>query len=423
MEDFFAGVEKFNFWGENTVDLGFSRDFYLEKISAYAGGKLVKVLVGQRRVGKSYILRQMLFRLVKNGLPKENTLYINREYTEFGFIESAEDLERIFSEYKRRMSPKGKIALFIDEIQNIKGWEKFVNSHSQDFTEECDIYISGSNSKMLSGELATLLSGRYIQFEILPLSFPEFAEINSLAEDKAAYIKYLETGGLPALTSLSTDESRRNYISALKDTVFLRDIVQRYNIKDPNLLENLFAYVVNNSSSLLSISGIVKYYKGRNKATAYETVASYLEYMQNSYILHRADRYDMRGKEVLAGSSKYYVNDMSFHNYLYPGVGYGIGYQLENLVYLELRRMGFEVYVGKTRTKEVDFVARKGDRIVYIQSCYLLGDDATIKREYSALESVDDNYEKYVVSLDDVKMPNLKGIKHLQAWDLHNTLK
>lgn len=423
MEDFFAGVEKFNFWGENTVDLGFSRDFYLEKISAYAGGKLVKVLVGQRRVGKSYILRQMLFRLVKNGLPKENTLYINREYTEFGFIESAEDLERIFSEYKRRMSPKGKIALFIDEIQNIKGWEKFVNSHSQDFTEECDIYISGSNSKMLSGELATLLSGRYIQFEILPLSFPEFAEINSLAEDKAAYIKYLETGGLPALTSLSTDESRRNYISALKDTVFLRDIVQRYNIKDPNLLENLFAYVVNNSSSLLSISGIVKYYKGRNKATAYETVASYLEYMQNSYILHRADRYDMRGKEVLAGSSKYYVNDMSFHNYLYPGVGYVIGYQLENLVYLELRRMGFEVYVGKTRTKEVDFVARKGDRIVYIQSCYLLGDDATIKREYSALESVDDNYEKYVVSLDDVKMPNLKGIKHLQAWDLHNTLK
>lgn len=423
MEDFFAGVEKFNFWGENTVDLGFSRDFYLEKISAYAGGKLVKVLVGQRRVGKSYILRQMLFRLVKNGLPKENTLYINREYTEFGFIESAEDLERIFSEYKRRMSPKGKIALFIDEIQNIKGWEKFVNSHSQDFTEECDIYISGSNSKMLSGELATLLSGRYIQFEILPLSFPEFAEINSLAEDKAAYIKYLETGGLPALTSLSTDESRRNYISALKDTVFLRDIVQRYNIKDPNLLENLFAYVVNNSSSLLSISGVVKYYKGRNKATAYETVASYLEYMQNSYILHRADRYDMRGKEVLAGSSKYYVNDMSFHNYLYPGVGYVIGYQLENLVYLELRRMGFEVYVGKTRTKEVDFVARKGDRIVYIQSCYLLGDDATIKREYSALESVDDNYEKYVVSLDDVKMPNLKGIKHLQAWDLHNTLK
>ena len=423
MEDFFAGVEKFNFWGENTVDLGFSRDFYLEKISAYAGGKLVKVLVGQRRVGKSYILRQMLFRLVKNGLPKENTLYINREYTEFGFIESAEDLERVFSEYKRRMSPKGKIALFIDEIQNIKGWEKFVNSHSQDFTEECDIYISGSNSKMLSGELATLLSGRYIQFEILPLSFPEFAEINSLAKDKAAYIKYLETGGLPALASLYTDESRRNYISALKDTVFLRDIVQRYKIKDPNLLENLFAYVVNNSSSLMSISGIVKYYKGKNKATAYETVASYLEYMQNSYILHRADRYDMRGKEVLAGSSKYYVNDMSFHNYLYPGVGYGIGYQLENLVYLELRRMGFEVYVGKTRTKEVDFVARKGDRIVYIQSCYLLGDDATIKREYSALESVDDNYEKYVVSLDDVKMPNLKGIKHLQAWDLGDTLK
>ena len=149
MEDFFAGIEKFNFWGESTVNLGFSRDFYLEKISAYAGGKLVKVLVGQRRVGKSYILRQMLFRVVKNGLPKENTLYINREYTEFGFIESAEDLERVFSEYKRRMSPKGKIALFIDEIQNIKGWEQFVNSHSQDFTEECDIYISGSNSKML----------------------------------------------------------------------------------------------------------------------------------------------------------------------------------------------------------------------------------------------------------------------------------
>lgn len=423
MDEYFAGIEKFNFWGDNPPDLGFSRKFYLEKIAAYSESKLIKVLVGQRRVGKSYILRQILFSLVKSGLPKENTLYINREYAEFGFIENAADLEHLFAEYKKRMSPKGKIAMFIDEIQNINGWEKFVNSHSQDFTEECDIYISGSNSKMLSGELATLLSGRYIQFEILPYSFVEFAEVNGLSADRQAYLKYLATGGLPALTTLPTEESRRNYVDALKDTVLLRDIVQRYNIKDPNLLENLFAFAVNNSSSLLSIGGIVKYYKGKNKATTYETVSSYLEYMQNSYILHKVDRFDMRGKEVLSGNSKYYLNDSAFHNYLFAGVGYGIGYQLENLVYLELRRLGFDVFVGTTRTKEVDFVAKKSDRVVYIQSCYLLSDEETAKREYSALESVHDNYEKYVVSLDDIKMPNRGGIIHLRAWELQDALK
>ena len=417
MKEILLQIKKYNFWENKDIDLGFIRDSYLQKILSYSTSNLIKVLVGQRRVGKSYILRQILSNLISQGLPRKNTLYINREYTDFGFIKNSDDLEFLFSEYKKHFKPKGKIAIFIDEIQNIENWEKFVNSHSQDFTEKCDIYISGSNSKMLSGELATLLSGRYVEFEIFPFSFEEFTKVNSLAADKNSYVKYLSSGGMPELFILPNDESRKNYISALKDTVFLRDIIQRYKIKDPNLLEDLFTYIVNNASSLLSANSIVKYYKGKGKTTTYDTISAYLEYMTDSFVIHKVDRYDIRGKETLAGNCKYYVNDLSFHNFLYSGFGYGIGYQLENILYLELRRMGFEVYIGTSRDKEIDFVAKKNDRVVYVQSCYLLADESTITREYSPLESVKDNYEKYVVSLDDVKMPNKDGIQHLQAWE------
>jgi predicted AAA+ superfamily ATPase len=184
----------------------------------------------------------------------------------------------------------------------------------------------------------------------------------------------MESGALPELFVLPNDETKRNYISAIKDTVLLRDIIQRHNIKESNLLEDIFIYLVNNASNLISTTNIVNYFKSNNRKTTYDTVSSYIGYIEDTFLIHKAERYDIRGKETLAGNCKYYANDLSFKNYLYPGFGYGIGYKLENIVYLELRRAGFDPYVGALRDKEVDFVAKKGDRLIYVQVAYLLID-------------------------------------------------
>jgi predicted AAA+ superfamily ATPase len=333
-------------------------------------------------------------------------------------VKTYSDLEDMFVFYKKKLQPTGKIYLFIDEIQNIEGWERFVNSHSQDFAEECEIFISGSNSKMLSGELATLLSGRYVQFEIFPFSFAEFAGISGKELSKQTFVEYIESGGLPELFSLPNEETRRNYVAAVKDTVLLRDIIQRQSIKDAKLLEDIFVYLVNNASNLVSITNIVNYFKSKNRKTTYDTVANYVGYIEDTFLLHKAERYDVRSKDIISGNCKYYVNDLSFRNLLYPGFGYGIGYKLENLTYLELRRAGFEVYVGAIRGKEVDFVAIKSDRKIYIQVAYLLADEQTAEREYAPLEIIPDNYEKMLITMDDVQFSSRNGIIHNQIWNL-----
>jgi len=418
MEDNFAALEKYNFWNGHVPELGFLRTNYTDKIVDYTGNKLVKVLVGQRRAGKSYILRQIANRLIESGVNPLNIFYINKEFTEFDFLTDYNDLETLLKRYKERLKPEGKIWLFIDELQNILGWEHFVNSHSQDFVESYELFISGSNSKMLSGELATLLSGRYVEFEIFPFSFIEYTGITKKLPDRQSYIDYMESGALPELFVLPNDETKRNYISAIKDTVLLRDIIQRHNIKDPKLLEDLFVYLINNASNLVSITNMVNYFKSRGRKTTYDTVSNYLGFIEDTFLIHRAERYDIRGKETISGNCKYYINDLSFKNYLYSGFSYGLGYKLENLVYLELRRVGFEVYVGTLLDKEVDFVAKKGDRVIYVQSAYLLADEQTIRREYAPLEAIHDHYEKVVVSLDDISLPSNNGIRHIQAWRL-----
>ena len=416
MEENFNKIRKYNFWDEKTPDLGYYRSDYAGKIFAYTGNRLVKVLIGQRRTGKSYILRQLINQLIDNGLDRRNTLYINKEYTDFDFISDYTHLDDFVKFYKKQLGVSGKIALFIDEIQNIQGWEHFVNSYSQNFVDEYEIFISGSNSTMLSGELATLLSGRYVEFEIFPFSFSEYLGILQKENTKQNFIDYMESGGLPELFNLQNDEIKRNYVSAIKDTVFLRDIIQRYSIKEPKLLEDIFVYLVNNAANLLSITNIVNYFKNLGRKTTYDTVSTYIGYMEDSFLVHKSERYDIRGKDTISGNSKYYINDLAYKNYLYTGFGYGVGYKLENLVYLHLKRAGFKVYTGVFREKEVDFVALKGDKILYVQATYLMIDDSTIEREYAPLESISDNYEKVVVSLDDIQFPQKNGIKHEQIW-------
>ena len=219
-----------------------------------------------------------------------------------------------------------------------------------------------------------------------------------------------------------SSDVKRNYLSGLKDTVLLKDIIRRYTIRDVRLLKDLFAYLVNNSSNLLSVTNITNFIKSKGHKTSYDTVSLYLGYIEEVYLAHRALRYNIKGKEILSGSCKYYMNDLSFKNYLYAGFGYGAGYLLENLVYLDLLRHGYEVYVGSIKDKEVDFVAIKNDRIIYVQATYMLVDEQTIEREYAPLECIADNYEKVVVSLDDLQLPSRKGITHVRAWELSQML-
>jgi len=415
-------LKRYNLWGSSTIDFGYWRSKYIDKIIASTGNRLIKVLVGQRRSGKSYILRQVAKHLVDNGVSPENTLFINMEFSDLEFLKTYKELDELIKLYKNEKQVEGRLYVFIDEVQLIEGWEKVVNSYSQDFSESYELFISGSNSKLLSGELATLLSGRYISFEVFPFSYTEYCEINDQQKERKSYIEYMNSGGLPELFMLKTHELKRNYVSAVKDTVLLRDIIQRNNIRDPKLLEDLFLFLVNNASNLISVPNIVNYFKMQNRKTSYDAVSSYIGYIEDTFLVHKCDRYDIKGKDTLGGNAKYYINDLAYKNYLYPGYGYGFGYLVENLVYLELCQAGFDVYVGALRNKEIDFVARKADRLVYLQSTYMLSDEATIEREYSALQSIDDNFEKVVVSLDEIALPLKGGIKHIQAWKLGDSI-
>lgn len=418
MHEKIKSISKYNTWNGNIIDSGYTRNFYTEKIAQFIGNKIIKVLTGQRRAGKSFIMRQIANKLIKNGVNCNNILLINKELSVFDFIENNTDLNNLVNLYLKEFNPQGKIYIFIDEIQDINNWEKTVNSLSQDYTTDYEIFITGSNSHMLSSELSTLLSGRYIEFPIHPLSFNEYSTIKGIEHNKQGYIEYMKDGGFPELLNFSAEEAKRNYISGLKNTILLKDIIQRFSIKDVRLLEDIFIYLVNNASNLLSIPNIVNYLKSKGRKTSYETVSNYIRYIENVYLTHKVERYNIKGKDVLAGTHKYYTNDIAFKNYLYSGYGYGTGYILENLVYLDLLRAGYDIYTGKLNDKEIDFIAIKNDRTIYIQSSYILTDEETIKREYYPLETINDNYEKIVVSLDDITLPSKNGIKHVQAWNL-----
>ncbi|MCD4795133.1 MAG: ATP-binding protein [Bacteroidales bacterium] len=423
MSDKISILKKYNFWDKNITNYGFIRKYYLSKIQNYLSNKLIKVLVGQRRSGKSYILRQIMRYLKNNNTPAKNILYINKEFTDFDFIQTHIDLSDLINLYIEKIKPEGKIYLFVDEIQNINSWEKTINSFSQDYTREFEIFITGSNSELLAGELSTYLSGRYVEFQILPFSYIEYITFAKLQNTKQSFLQYLNSGGLPELFNLSNEETKRHYVTAVKDTILLRDIIQRYKIKDAKLLEDIFSFLINNASNLISINNIVNYYKSKNKKTSYETIANYINYLKNSFLIHQAEKYNISGKKTLAGSFKFYINDLSYKNYIYAGFAYGIGYKLENLVYLQLINAGFDVYVGYLRNKEVDFVAIKNAKPIYIQVTYLMTDEKTIDREYRSLESINDNFPKIVISLDDIILNERNGIKHIQAWNLSDFIK
>ncbi|MBI4648647.1 MAG: ATP-binding protein [Bacteroidia bacterium] len=414
----FAIIKQHNYWDKRPVNTGFIRKTYLDLLIQSLGNRLIKVLTGQRRVGKSYIMRQFINELLDKEIKPENIFYLNKELVAFDYITHYRHLKQLIAIYEKNVKPEGKKYIILDEVQEIDGWEKIVNSLSQDPNNEYEVFITGSNSKMLSGELATLLSGRYISFEIFPFSYTEFINYKKLPLGKNSYIQYLKEGGLPELFHINNEELKLNYLTSLKDTILLKDIVKRHNVKDVFMLERLFKFLVSNIGSMFSVNNITNYFITNKIRINYETLASYLDYFQESYLIHRADRFEIKTKEILSGTKKFYINDLSYRNYLVPAFEFEFGHLLENSVFLYYKAQGYSIYVGFGRNYEIDFVLQKGNNKKYVQISYLLSDKNVIDREFGNLARIKDNYEKIVVSLDDVSFGNYEGIQHICAWDL-----
>lgn len=414
-------ISKYNFWN-NPIKTGFVRQHYLNQLMLFQNSRLIKVLVGQRRVGKSFILRQYIDHLIHSGIPAKNTIYINKEFTDFDFIAKQEDLKEFIQFYREKSGAEGRLYVFIDEVQQIEDWERIVNSLSQDFTEDIDLFITGSNSELLSGELASLLSGRYVQFKILPFKFDEYCVFQKKEKNRKNYMQFLHQGALPELFHLPNEESKTHYLSSLKDTIILRDIVQRFSIKDTSLLLDIFNYVVNNAGNLFSVNNIVNFFESKKRKTNYETVANYLNYLTFTFVIHRCERFDLKGKDLLGGNVKYYMNDLSFRNYLFGTNTISYGNILENSIFLELMKADYQVHVGVMRDKEIDFVAAKNKKTLFLQVAFNLEAQSTFDREFSNLLSLKNNNPKAIVTMDELPYSEKEGVDFIPAWVLDEYL-
>lgn len=411
-------LRKYNFWDGFSIPIGFARQSYLNKIHKYLGNHLIKVLVGQRRVGKSYLLRQMIHVLIQSGVPAQNIFYLNKEMHDFDGVKTDQDLKKLLQLYKTTLKPVGKIYVFLDEVQDIEKWEKIVTSLAQDYVDAYEVFITGSNAHLLSSELATYISGRQITFEIYPFSYTEFCAYFKKPKTKETYLSYLKIGGLPELYTMQDEEVKTHYVQSLKNTILLKDIITRHQIKNVQLLEQLFLFLADNFGNLFSLNSIVKYLKGQGLHLNVETVGNYIHYLLETYVIHDVSRYEVKGKRLLEGSKKYYLNDLAFRQYLFSSFDSGIGHFLENAIFLHFKAEGYQIYVGTLHKQEVDFVLERAGKKRYVQVCYILNDPSVIEREFGNLEHIPDNYPKTVISLDDLVIGDRHGISHVQAWEL-----
>ena len=422
MNDSFNELTLSNYWDGRFPDTGFARKSYTNRIFGYIGNKLIKVLFGQRGAGKSYLLRQIMVHLLDEGVSARNVLYISRSFTDSGFISGREGLEELLSVYRERLHPVGKIYIFIEEIQNIDGWEEFVRAHSQDYVNSCELFISGSNRRMIPCDTEGIPDRHYVSFEVFPFSYAEYIEKESEEVSDKSYASYMEQGGLPRLSAFPSEESKWNYVSSLKDTALFRDVVKRYRIKDPRLFEDTLIYLVEHLSGLVSVTNLVSHFTAQKRKTSYDTIANYISYLEDVFLIHRVERCQVRTKEVVLGTCRYYINDWAFMHYLYPFFVREREVKFRNHVCLELKHAGYRVNVGVHRNKVIDFMARKDDRIIYIQCVSTLENEVATQASYASLESIQDNYEKWVVSLDKTMLPSKEGIRHIQAWKLAEML-
>ncbi len=410
-------IESCNVWKAPFPHLGQRRPLYLDKIKKYLGTRLIKVWSGQRRSGKSYLMRQWIQTLIsEHQVPVSNILYLNFELESLSFIKSAKNLSDVIKWYLKTYAQSGPVYLFFDEIQEIDQWEKMVTSYGADPYRHFEIYLTGSNSKLLSSELATYLTGRYVEQEVFPFSFNEYCEYEGTSPDKSALIGYLQGSGIPELFQLPDDDSKRSFLRAVRSGILLKDIVQRFSIKEPQLLETVFHFLTDNIGNLFSVNALVRKLKSIGIQTNTMTLSKYIDCLESAFLIFGVPRYDVKGKRILEGERKYYLNDLGFRNYFSSGFDPGLSKQLENHLYKSLRMAGFQTYVGKMGDLEIDFIAEKGTQKIYVQVAYLLTDATVVAREYGNLEKIKDQWPKLVVSLDDMKLPSREGIEHLQAW-------
>lgn len=393
------------------------RETYMKRIRPFIGKELVKVMTGIRRAGKSVMLELIQDELRSTGVSSENFISINFEDLRYVHLLNAMALhEEIL---KRVEHIEGKIYLFFDEIQEVADWEKCINSFRVSL--DCDIYITGSNAKLLSGELATYLGGRYVEFVIYPFSFTEFLELYHTIEPDASmqqcFRKYLLAGGMPYLANIRYEEEpAKQYLTDLFNSVQLKDIVKRNKVRDVDLLERIIAYVTANIGTTFSAASLVKFLKNERRSTSTDTVLNYIKYCCDSYLFYQVKREDLQGKQILSTNEKYYLADHGIREAVFGGNMRDINLILENIVYMELLRRGYKVTVGKTGDKEIDFVCDQRGEKLYVQVAYLLADESTVQREFGVYDSIRDNFPKYVVTMDELDMSR-NGIRHRSIRD------
>jgi predicted AAA+ superfamily ATPase len=392
------------------------RPSYVDKIMAYVDTPFVKILTGVRRCGKSTILKMIMSKLRECGIPESRIVSYCFDSMEF------EDMtaKQMYSELKSRVSPEGKTYFFLDEMQEIKGWEKVVNSLSSDY--DVDLYITGSNSRMMSSEISTYLTGRYVSFRIYTLSFAEYLtfkeQYDAVGDPRQELANYIRLGGFPAthLQNYTQDEVYTIVRDIYNSTIF-SDIVRRNQVRKIDQLERVVKYTFNNVGNTFSAKSISDYLKAEHRALDNETVYSYLEKLEKAYLLHRCSRYDLQGKEILKTQEKFYLADTSLR---YSVLGYNadsVATSLENVVYLELCRRGYAVNIGKTSDGEIDFVATRQNEKVYVQVTQQIASEKTERREYERLLEIRDNYPKYVLRTDEFAGGNYEGIKTMHVAD------
>ena len=388
------------------------REMYLKKIRPFYHLDLIKVITGIRRCGKSVLLQQIKEELLAEGIREDQILYLNFEDYDFSFIQSGKDLHEYV---KEQLTEKQKYYLFFDEIQTVSEFERVINSLRMKF--DVSIFITGSNGKLLSGELATYLSGRYVSFLVMPFSFREMCEIRKVQPESATeemLLEYMEWGGMPQRFQLTDQEQVKTFLRDVYDTIVLRDIVQRAGIRDVDVFNRLIEYLACNPSQTVSVKSISDYFMSVERKISRETIYNYLENITASMIMRKVSRYDVRGKCILTKMEKYYLTDTGLGRVRNSGFKLEMGALLENIIYNELIVRGYDVYVGKTRKSEVDFVAVRGNEKEYYQVAYYLYDQKVIDREFGAFREIEDNYPKYVISLDKMDFSR-DGIIHKNA--------
>ena len=396
------------------------RNLYLEEIKKYINKPIIKVITGMRRSGKSMILKLIQEELQNIGIVKENIIYMNFESLIFMDIK---DFEALYKHIiKKTSDKKGKIYILLDEIQEVKGWEKAINSFLVDL--DVDIYITGSNANLLSSELATYIAGRYVEIKIYPLSFQEYIDFvsennkeNPLSLDEY-FSQYMNFGGLPGIHIFNYNkEEIYQYLVDVYNSILLRDVIARNNIRDIELLERVVLYIMDNIGNTFSAKSISDFLKNQGRKLSIETIYNYLKALENAFIISKVQRYDIKGKNILETQEKYYLSDLGFRHAKLGYQSNDISGYLENIVFLELLRRKYKVNIGKQNNKEIDFVANLRDENLYLQVTYLLASEETIEREFSPLKSIKDNYSKLVLSMDNLPESNIEGIKRKKIID------